>query len=72
MYELHMALMLLGKMNVSTDPGAKKDLKKSLDVLKESLDILKDEPKNSFANKIYVGAKSSQKEVEAFLKSFLK
>ena len=72
LYEFHMALMLLGKMKLSSDPGAKKDLKKSLECLKESLDILKDESQDSFANKLYVGAKSSFNDVEVFIKSLLK
>lgn len=72
LYELHMALLLLGKMNLQSDQGAKKDLKKSLSCLKESLDILKDEPRNTFGGQLYLGATASAADVEVFIKSLLK
>ena len=72
LYELHMGLLLLGKMNLTSDPGAKKDLKKSLKCLKESLEILKDEPLNTFAGQLYLGAKSSAPDIETFINSLVK
>ena len=66
--ELHITLLLLGKLNINT----KADLTKSLECLKESLDILKDEPQNTFPNKIYLSAKASVNDVEIFIKSLLK
>ena len=67
-----MALMLLGKLNLKTDPNSKKDLKKSLKCLKESLEILKNEPLSTFPGQLYLGAKTSAPDIETFIRSLLK
>ena len=73
LYELHTALLLCGKMDLSTHRDrASNDLKKSLECLKESLDILHNEPADTFPGQLYAGVMQSAPQIEAFITDLLK
>ena len=71
MYEIHMPLIMLAKLemengNMSKD-DAKKEFRRAILNLKLSLEMLKYEPDGSFEKNIYHGAKGSVAPLESFI-----
>ena len=71
MYEMHMPMIVLAKLemesgNMSKD-DAKKEFRRAVLNLKMSLEMLKYETDGSFEKNIYYGAKGSVAPLEAFI-----
>ena len=71
MYEIHMPLIMLAKLEMEngklTRDEAKKEFRRAILNLKMSLEILKYEPDGSFEKNIYHGAKGSVEPLESFV-----
>ena len=76
MYEIHMPIIMLAKMQLdkqgdSYKPEAKKQFQRAILNLKMSLEILKHEPEGSFGYQVYSGARDSVPQLESFAASQL-
>ena len=73
MYEIHMPLILLAKLEMESGKlskeDAKKEFRRAILNLKMSLEILKYEPEGSFGKNVYHGAKGSLVPLESFISS---
>ena len=73
MYEIHMPLIMLAKLEMEngklSKDDAKKEFRRAILNLKMSLEILKYEPDGSFEKNIYHGAKGSVAPLESFISS---
>ena len=73
MYEIHMPLILLAKLEMESGKlskdDAKKEFRRGILNLKMSLEILKYEPDGSFEKNIYHEAKDSVAPLESFISS---
>ena len=73
MYEIHMPLIMLAKLDMESGKlskdDAKKEFRRAILNLKMSLEILKYEPDGSFEKNIYHGAKGSVAPLESFISS---
>ena len=75
MYEIHMPLILLAKLEMESGKlskeDAKKEFRRAILNLKMSLEILKYVPEGSFGKNVYHGAKGSLVPLESFISSFI-
>ena len=73
MYEIHMPLIMLAKLEMESGKlskvDAKKEFRRAILNLKMSLEMLKYEPEGSFEKNVYHGAEGSLVPLESFISS---
>ena len=76
MYEIHMPLILLGKLRLdreglSSKEDVKKQFQRGILNLKMGLELLKNQPEGTFEHSLYIGAKDSLPQLQNFVTSQL-
>ena len=76
MYEIHMPLILLGKLRLdreglSSKEDVKKQFQRGILNLKMGLELLKIQPEGTFEHSLYIGAKDSLPQLQNFVTSQL-
>ena len=68
LYEYHTILLILGKMNLSSDKkSATEDLRLSLKYLHECLEILSLQSKSTFPGKLFTAVNQTRSDIEDFI-----